>query len=80
MAFLNRNIDLVIHQNNQDGLRTMAKFANLSTEMRLESFRKYTEELELKFHQGQRGPSYKVILVAIRPPYHRGAGESRIGS
>jgi len=51
MAFLNRNIDLVIHQNNQDGLRTMAKLANLSTEIRLESFRKYTEELELKFHQ-----------------------------
>jgi hypothetical protein len=51
MAFLNRNIDLVIHQNNQDGLRTMAKIANLSTEIRLESFRTYTEELELKFHQ-----------------------------
>jgi hypothetical protein len=51
MAFLNRNIDVVIHLNNQDGLRTMAKLANLSTEIRLESFRTYTEELELKFHQ-----------------------------
>jgi len=51
MAFLNRNIDLAIHQNNQDGLRIMAKLANLSTEIRLESFRTYTEELELKYHQ-----------------------------
>ncbi|MFN7894561.1 MAG: hypothetical protein ACK5Q6_00130, partial [Cyanobacteriota bacterium] len=39
MAFLNRNVDLAIHQNNQDGLRIMAKLANLSTKIRLESFR-----------------------------------------
>jgi len=62
MAFLNRNVDLAIHQNNQDGLRTMAKLANLSTKIRLESFRTYTEELELKFHQD------KEVLVAKQYP------------
>ena len=51
IAFLDRNLGLVIHQDNQNSLRMTAKLAKLSTEFRLESFRTYTEELEGKFQQ-----------------------------
>jgi len=48
---LDRNLDLEIHQENQGWIRTRATWLKLSTEIRLEGFRTYTEELENKFQE-----------------------------
>jgi len=51
ISFLDRNLDLEIHQENQGWIRTRATWLKLSTEIRLEGFRTYTEELENKFQE-----------------------------